>query len=128
MHIINHIFYLCLAKGVLMHLQPLASSASLHSLFRLVHTLLLLGLSLCVTGPVEPYLTHFHTILHFDTLKIYSCGRHCEKRRNCNKQFLLFSQCFLPYIVLIFHFKCTLKCLQFISIWTSLKFCHLAMS
>ena len=35
----------------------------------------------------------------------------------CNKQFLLFSQCFLPYMVLIFHFKCTLKCrLQFISI------------
>ena len=27
----------------------------------------------------------------------------------CNKQFLLFSQCFLPYMVLIFHFKCTLK-------------------
>ena len=27
----------------------------------------------------------------------------------CNKQFLLFSQCFLLYIVLIFHFKCTLK-------------------
>ena len=23
----------------------------------------------------------------------------------CNKQFLLFSQCFLPYMVLIFHFK-----------------------
>ena len=28
----------------------------------------------------------------------------------CNKQFLLFSQCFLPYMVLIFHSKCTLKC------------------
>ena len=27
----------------------------------------------------------------------------------CNKQFLLFSQCFLSYMVLIFHFKCTLK-------------------
>ena len=27
-----------------------------------------------------------------------------------NKQFLLFSPCFLPYIVLIFHFRCTLKC------------------
>ena len=27
----------------------------------------------------------------------------------CNKQFLLFSQCSLPYMVLIFHFKCTLK-------------------
>ena len=43
----------------------------------------------------------------------------------CNKQFLLFPQCFLPYMVLIFHFKCTLKCrLQFVSIWTSLKLCH----
>ena len=46
----------------------------------------------------------------------------------CNKQFLLFSQCFLPYIALIFHFECTLKCrLQFVSIWTSLKCCHLVM-
>ena len=23
------------------------------------------------------------TMLHFDALKIYSCGKHCEKRRNC---------------------------------------------
>ena len=47
----------------------------------------------------------------------------------CNKQFLLFSQCFLPYMALIFHFKCTLKCcLQFVSIWTSPKFCGLVMS
>ena len=44
----------------------------------------------------------------------------------CKKQFLLFSQCFLPYMVLIFHFKCTLKCRQeFVSIWTCLKFCRL---
>ena len=34
----------------------------------------------------------------------------------CNKQFLFFSQCFLPFMALIFHFRCTLKCcLQFIS-------------
>ena len=46
----------------------------------------------------------------------------------CNKQFLLFSQCFLRSIVLIFHFKCTLKCrLQFVLIWTYLKFCRLVM-
>ena len=46
----------------------------------------------------------------------------------CIKQCLLFSQCFLPFIVIIFHFKCTLKCrLQFVSIWTSLKFCRLVM-
>ena len=42
----------------------------------------------------------------------------------CNKQFLLFSQCFLPHMALIFRFKCRL---QFVSIWTSLKFCSLVM-
>ena len=43
----------------------------------------------------------------------------------CNKQFLLVSQCFLPYMTFIFHFKCTLNCrLQFVSIWTGLKFCR----
>ena len=46
----------------------------------------------------------------------------------CNKQLLLFSQCFLPYMALIFHFKCTLKCrLQYVSIWINLKFCRLVM-
>ena len=40
----------------------------------------------------------------------------------CNNQFLLFSKCFLTYMALIFHFKC---CLQFVSIWTGLKFCCL---
>ena len=30
----------------------------------------------------------------------------------CNKQFLLFSQCFLRYMVLIFRFKCTLTLSQ----------------
>ena len=45
-----------------------------------------------------------------------------------NKPFLLFSQCFLPFMVLIFHFKCALKChLKCVSIWTSLKFCRLVM-
>ena len=28
-------------------------------------------------------LTHYHKMPHFDALKIYSCGKHCEKRRNC---------------------------------------------
>ena len=28
-------------------------------------------------------LTHYHTMSYFNTLKIYSCGKHCEKRRNC---------------------------------------------
>ena len=43
----------------------------------------------------------------------------------CNEKFLLFSQCFLPYMALIFLFQCTLKCcMQYISIWTSLNFCN----
>ena len=28
-------------------------------------------------------LTHYHIMPHFDVLKIYSYGKHCEKRRNC---------------------------------------------
>ena len=54
-------------------------------------------------------LTHYHTIPHFDALKMYSCRKHCEKRKNCLFQAISpFSQCFLPYLVLIFYFKCTL--------------------
>ena len=49
-------------------------------------------------------------MLHFDTLKIYNCGKHCMKGEiACYKQVLLFSLCFLHYIALIFHFKYTLK-------------------
>ena len=25
-------------------------------------------------------LTHYHTMSHFDALKKYSCGKHCEKK------------------------------------------------
>ena len=51
-------------------------------------------------------LTRYHTMPHFDTLKIYSGGKHCEKgETDCEKQFLLFSQCFLPCLALISHFK-----------------------
>ena len=68
---------------------------------------------------------------HFDALKIYSIAIENIVRQGeiaCNKQFLLFSQCFLRYTALIFNFKSTLKCcLQFVSIWTSLKFCRLVM-
>ena len=66
---------------------------------------------------------------HFDALKIYSCGKHCEKRRYCLEQAIS------PFLTMLstlystyFHLKCTLKCyLQFVSIWTSLKFCHLVI-
>ena len=30
----------------------------------------------------------------------------------CDMQFLLCSQCFLPYMVLIFHFKCSFEMLS----------------
>ena len=40
-------------------------------------------------------LTHSHKMTPFDALKIYSC----------NKQFLIFSQCFLPYMTLVFTFN-----------------------
>ena len=78
------------------------------------------------------HLTHYHSIPHFDALKIYrniAVENIVRKGKiACNKQFLLFSQYFLPYMVLIFHFKCTLKCrLQSVSIWTSLKYCRLVM-
>ena len=36
---------------------------------------------------------------------------------DCDKQFLLFSQCFLPYMALFFHINCFFKGhLQFVSI------------
>ena len=35
---------------------------------------------------VNTELTHYHTMPHFDALKMYSCGKHCEKRRNCFQQ------------------------------------------
>ena len=32
---------------------------------------------------IDKEVTHYHTLPHFDALKIYSCGKHWEKRRNC---------------------------------------------
>ena len=64
---------------------------------------------------------------HFDSPNGYIAVENIVRKGEiaCNKQFLLFSQRFLPYMVLIFHFQCTLKSrLQFVSIWTSLKFCR----
>ena len=76
-------------------------------------------------------LTHYHTMPHFDALKIaYIAVENIVREREiaCNKQFLLFPQCSLPCMALIFHFKCTLKCrLQFVLVWISLKFCRLVM-
>ena len=51
-----------------------------------------------------------------------------EKGENAdNQHFLLFPQCFLPYHKQKSLFKQSLFChLQMLSIWSSLKFCHLA--
>ena len=69
---------------------------------------------------------------HFDALKIaYIAVENIVRQLEiaCNKQFLLFPQCFLPYMALIFHFKCTLKCrLQFVLVWINVKFCRLVGS
>ena len=78
------------------------------------------------TGLVEsqPCSTHYHTMPHFDVQKYTTVENIVRKGENaCNKQFHLFSQCFLPYMT-FFIFKCTLEfCMQFVLNWTNLKFC-----
>ena len=89
-----------------------------------------LNLGWSQNGVLGNGLTYFHTILHFDALKLYIAVENIVRKGEiaCNKQFLLVSQYILAYMVLIFHFQCTLKCrLQFVSVWTSLKFCRLVM-
>ena len=58
----------------------------------------------------EDLLTHYHTMPHFATLKIYSCRKHCEKRRNCLLQAIspfltLFSTLYGTYFPFEMHFK-----------------------
>ena len=54
-------------------------------------------------------LTYYHTMPHFDALKIYSCGKHCEKRRNCLLQAISpFRNVFFPR----WHFIFILNALQ----------------
>ena len=55
-------------------------------------------------------LTHYHT-MHILTHQRYVAVENILRKGEiaCNRQFLLFSQCFLHYMALIFHFKCTLK-------------------
>ena len=75
----------------------------------------------------QPITTQCRILTHLRCIAVENIVRKGEIA--CNKQFLLFSQCFLPYVALIFHFEYTSKCrLQFVSIWTSLKFCCLLMN
>ena len=53
-------------------------------------------------------LTHYHISRHQKYIAVENIVRKVEIA--CNKNFLLFSQCFLQYMIIIFHFKCTLKC------------------
>ena len=59
-----------------------------------------------------PITTQYCILMH----KSYIAVENMRKGETaCNKQFLLFSQCkncFLPYMVLIFHFKCSLTLFQ----------------
>ena len=94
-----------------------------------------IGLGQCITRSectlhvlCSHFLTHYDTMPHFDALKIAVENIVRKGEIACNKQFLHFSQCFLPYVALIFHLKCTLKCRpQFVSIWISLNFFRLVM-
>ena len=36
-----------------------------------------------IVSVFDTALTYYLTMLHFEALKIYSSGKHCEKRRNC---------------------------------------------
>ena len=66
---------------------------------------------------------------HFDTPKIYSCGTHCEKEKNCLQQAIspfltMFSTLNGTYISFQMHLKMS-STICFI--WTSLKLGHLVM-
>ena len=61
-------------------------------------------------GLVWKDLTHYHTVTYFDTLKIYICGKHCEKRRNGLLQAIspfltMFSTLHGTYFSFLIHFK-----------------------
>ena len=60
---------------------------------------------------------------HFDMLKKYISMENIVRKGEiaCNKFLTMFSTLY----GFIFQFKCTLRCrLQFVSMWTSLKFCN----
>ena len=62
-------------------------------------------------------LTHYHTKPHFDALKIHSCGKHCEKRRNCLLQAIspfrtMFSTLYGTYFSFQMHFKMSAICVN----------------
>ena len=75
-------------------------------------------------------LTHYHTVLTFNTSGKESCRKHCRKRKKTgNKHFLLFPQCFLLVPIEIPIFESLLFCrLQMLLIWSRPKLCCLVKS
>ena len=84
-------------------------------------------LKLIFLPATQPITTQCRILTHLRYIAVENIVRKGEIV--CNKQFLFSHNVFyLIIMALIFHFKCTLKChLQFVSIWTSLKFCRLEM-
>ena len=56
---------------------------TIHMLTKLNFLILDLVQNISETNLLYIHLTHYHTMPHFDALKINSCGKHCENRRNC---------------------------------------------
>ena len=60
------------------------------------------------------------SLMFFQYISFENTVRRKEIARN--EQFLLFSQCFLPFRRIFCHVHQILKCLQTLSVWKSLKF------
>ena len=61
-------------------------------------------------APAKRGLTQYYPMPYFDALKIFSCGKHSEKRRNCLKQAIspfltMFSTLYGTYFSFKMHFK-----------------------
>ena len=58
-------------------------------------------------------INHYHAVPHFVALRIYSCGKNCEKRRNCLEQaissfltiFCILYAVYGTYFSLSMHFR-----------------------
>ena len=72
-------------------------------------------LASCILMTYLPITKQYCILTHYRYKAVENIVRKGEIA--CNKQFVLFSQCFLAYMALTLHLKCTLKCrLQFVSI------------
>ena len=78
--------------------------AIVHSTYNICFRLFL-HFTLFLHKQFAPITTQYPHFMHLRYIAVENIVR----KGACNKQFLLFSQCFLLYMVLIFHFKCTLR-------------------